>query len=170
MIFLPKLSVQLVADIPRQAREWRNSPSIFKWCRQFTLIEERQQHLWEAKLSTDQTVKMFGIQNRDLVDVGVCGLTSIDRVNQKAEFSLYIAPPHQANGYGEDALKTLLWHGFNAHNLNRIWGEVFASNPAMKMFEKVGMKLEGIQRQSYYRDGQFVDSLIVSILRSEFKC
>lgn len=169
MIFLPKLSVQLVADIPRQAREWRNNAAINKWCRQFTLIDEMGQAEWEVRTRKDESIKMYGVQNRENIDVGVCGLTSIDRVNQKAEFSLYIAPAYQGAGYGKDALVTLLHHGFYAHNLNRVWGEVFADNPAMKMFEAVGLKLEGIQRQSYFRDGKFIDSLIVSVLRSEFK-
>lgn len=98
---------------------------------------------------------------------GVCGLTSIDRVNQRAEFSLYIAPGDQGQGVGEKALKTLCKHGFNNLNLNSIWGESYVGNPAIHMFEKIGFKPEGKRRQHYFRDGKFIDAHIFSLLRSE---
>lgn len=100
--------------------------------------------------------------------VGVCGLTSIDKINQKAEFSLYIAPDMQHKGFGRAALALLLHHGFNDFNLNRIWGESFDGNPAQKMFARMGMQKEGTLRESYFRGGKFIDSHIWAITRSQF--
>ena len=170
----------LTADISAGARHWRNDKSVYRWCRQFDVIDEASHDKWLEKISNDPTIKMYGILGGNYVvstqwweieeephQVGVCGLTSIDRVNQSAEFSLYIAPEHQRKGYGRHALVELLKRGFYAHNLNRIWGETFEGNPALKMFKSLGMKVEGTLRQSYYRDGHFIDSQIVSMLRSE---
>lgn len=190
MITRDGLRVALSADIPFKAREWRNDKRIRQWCRQYSLIDDRSQHLWEAKITTDPTIKMFGVElvtesrpehykvsntvplvmrvEASHSYIGVCGLTSINRVNQSAEFSLYIAPWAQGKGYGKEALSLLLEHGFKDHNLNRIWGEVFDGNPARLMFEELGMKHEGTLRQSYFRVGKFIDSHIVGILRGEF--
>lgn len=167
--------IKLVPEIPAYARAWRNHPEIQKWCRQNTPISQAHHERWLKQIEDDPTIKMFGIRaefecgpDEKMEDaVGVCGLTSIDRLNQKAEFSLYIAPQYQSKGFGEAALKRLCEHGFKDLNLNRIWGEVFDGNPAMKTFERLGFKLEGIQRQSYFRDGKFIDSLIISKLRTE---
>lgn len=176
--------IDLSSEIPAQARVWRNHPDIRRWCRQHTLISISHHERWLKRIEEDPSIKMFGIvavqtanshpeyddgigSVHTQIPVGVCGLTSIDRLNQKAEFSLYIAPGQHSKGYGEAALRRLCDHGFKDMNLNRIWGEVFDGNPAMKTFERVGFKLEGIQRQSYFRDGKFIDSLIISRLRTE---
>lgn len=111
---------------------------------------------------------MFGIFAGG-VYVGVCGFTGIDRVNQRAEFSLYVAPEFQGRGYGKDALYTLLRHGFEDMNFVRIWGETFDENPAFSMFKKLGMIWEGTQRKSYFRNGKFINSHMVGMLREEFK-
>ena len=123
---------------------------------------------WLANIEVDKSIKMFGIYKEGEQAVGVCGLTSINHINRTAEFSLYIAPEHQQQGYGKEALETLLAHGFWAFNLNRIWGETFDENPAAEMFINLGMLPEGVLRESYYRDGKYIDSTIYSILAKEF--
>jgi hypothetical protein len=97
--------------------------------------------------------------------VGVCGLTSIDWVNRRAEFSLYIDPDRQKDGLGKAALQTLLHHGFMTLGLNCIWGETFDLNPAAKLFEGLGFIKEGSRRDFYYRDGRFIDAHLYSLLR-----
>lgn len=162
----------LSTDIPKESRAWRNDPTIWKWCRQYKLISEAEQFVWVSSLSSTPSVYMLGIYDpyigvRD-IPVGVCGLTSIDRHNQSAEFSIYIAPDHQGNGYAEDALKVLLRHAFSDWNLNRVWGEVYSGNPALENFERVGFRREGILRQAYFRDGKFIDCHRIGILREDF--
>lgn len=156
-------------DIPLQARSWRNTETIQQWCRQYTFIDEASHSRWLERVSADPTIKMFGIYHFGH-PVGVCGLTSIDRVNQNAEFSLYISPSEQRQGLGKAALRELLRHGFQDHNLERIWGESFEGNPAIEMFKSLGMKEEGRLRRAYFRRGKFVDAIRVSMLREEFTC
>lgn len=160
-------TVNLTADIPNQAREWRNDREIWQWARQFTLIDERSHARWLEKISSDASTKMFGVYVA-YTGVGVCGLSDIDKQNQSAEFSIYIAKPYQGLGYGKDALVTLFRHGFLDMNLYRIWGETYQSNPAYKLFLSVGMKDEGIARKAYYRNGEFIDAHRIGLLRSEF--
>jgi RimJ/RimL family protein N-acetyltransferase len=100
--------------------------------------------------------------------VGVCGFTSINGPNASAEFSLYIAPEHQGKGYGRKALALLVGHGFVDFGFKRIWGEVFEGNPAMKMFHKVGFKVDGTLRSSYWKEGAWIDSHMVSILDDDW--
>jgi RimJ/RimL family protein N-acetyltransferase len=104
--------------------KWRNNYKIWKWCRQNDLLMKESHKEWFDKIAKDPTIKMYSIQGANGF-LGVCGLTDIDRVNQRAEFSLYIAPDYQGRGYATAALKTLLSHGFMNQNLNVIWGETF---------------------------------------------
>lgn len=100
--------------------------------------------------------------------VGVAGLTSLDSLNQTAEFSLYIAPEYQQRGYGKAALKELVKVGFEDWNLYRIWGETFDGNPAAKMFESIGFRKEGTLRGTYYKEGRHINSHIYSITRPDY--
>lgn len=149
----------------------RNEYSIWKWCRQNDLIDEISHKKWFEKQSNDPSIKMYQIiVKKDFGNMiaGVCGITDIDRINQRAEFSLYISPEHQRKGYAKSALKTLLSHGFMNQNLNVIWGETFDGNPAYDMFLKLGMKHEGTRRQFYYKEGRFIDAHLVSITKEEY--
>lgn len=158
------------ADLDR-LRAWRNDHEIWRWCRQFDLITEGEHRAWFDRQATDPTCRMYKVQRRvasAVETVGVCGLTSIDQLNRRAEFSLYIGPEFQKQGLGRQALAILLQHGFQNLGLNVIWGESFEGNPAAKMFEKLGFQKEGTRRQFYFRDGRFIDADLYSITREEW--
>lgn len=157
-------------------RSWRNDYRIWKWCRQNDFISDADQMRWFEAQAKDPTIKMYKIviaftkEGKDeILPVGVCGLTSIDQTNRRAEFSLYIAPAFQGKDFGQKALECLLTHGFKNLGLNVIWGEVFDGNPALKLFESIGFKHEGIRRDFYFRDGKFIDAHLISIKACEWK-
>jgi len=145
---------------------WRNNYSIWKWCRQRDVISLEEHQSWYEWQAHDPSVKMYEIITKECI--GVCGLTDIDTVNQRAEFSLYIAPKYALNGYGKKALKTLCEHGFKNLNLHSIWGETFEGNPASNMFESIGFVKEGSRREHYFRAGKFIDAHLYSLLRREY--
>lgn len=168
MISHPSIpNVSLGPDIPHNAREWRNHPDIRKWCRQHTLISVAHHNAWIERIKTDESIKMFSIEANG-VSVGVTGLTSINRINQTAEFSLYIAPPYQRRGYARGALTLLLMHGFWEQNLNRIWGETFEGNPARNLFIDIGMRWEGLLEDAYYREGRFIHCNLFAMTKKGF--
>jgi RimJ/RimL family protein N-acetyltransferase len=152
-------------------RSWRNNPRIHNWCRQTGLISKIDQLNWYKRQNDDPNIRMFKIISDDgevLSKVGICGLTSIDYNARRAEFSCYVAPHKQGNGYAKDALKALFHHGFASLNLRLIWGETFSENPARHMFEKLGMVREGVRRQFYFKNGKYIDAILYSITKEEF--
>jgi RimJ/RimL family protein N-acetyltransferase len=73
-------------------------------------------------------------------------------------------------GYGTEVMKLLLKHGFHTLNLNRIALEVYENNPrAVRSYEKAGFVHEGCKRQGMYKDGHYIDILLMSVLRSEWQ-
>jgi UDP-4-amino-4,6-dideoxy-N-acetyl-beta-L-altrosamine N-acetyltransferase len=153
------------------ARVWRNNEKIRKWCRQTDIISLFDQYNWYNRMRADSSIKMYVIETEKgrskFMPIGVCGLTSIDTHNRRAEFSLYIAPEYQRQGHSKAALKTLLKHGFNNLNLNLIWGETFDGNPAAKMFEQLGFVKEGTRREFYFKEGRYIDAHLYSVKREE---
>ncbi|MES3012645.1 MAG: GNAT family protein [Pseudomonadota bacterium] len=154
------------------ARSWRNDYRIWQNCRQNDLITDWDQAQWFERQAADPSIRMYAlvcVVGRIETFVGVCGLTSIDWMNRRAEFSCYVAPEYQRQGHGERGLSILLKHGFQNLGLNQIWGEVFHGNPAMKLFAKLGFQLDGKRREAYWKDGAWLDSYFISMLASEWR-
>lgn len=152
-------------------RGWRNDFSIMQWCRQSDLISDVEQEAWFRRQSTDPTIKMYKIARRVegvRVPVGACGLTSVDMLNRRAEFSIYVGPEHQRKGYGVAGLGLLLVHAFLNLGLHQIYGETFDGNPGIAMYEALGFKKDGTRRAFYLKDGNMVDAHLYSILRQEW--
>jgi ribosomal-protein-alanine N-acetyltransferase len=127
---------------------------------------------WFERQSTDPTIKMYKIEldaenHEQTLIIGVCGFTSIDMTNRRAEFSIYIGPEFQNHGFGPRALHSLLMHGFKNLGFHIIWGEVFAGNEALDSFYDLGFQKEGVRRDFYFRDGQMIDAALISIKEDE---
>ncbi len=71
-------------------------------------------------------------------------------------------------GFGTDAVRTLVRHAFSALGLTRVYLRVFAANRrAIRCYEKVGFRKEGRLRRPG-PDGGEVTLFLMRILRSEF--
>jgi RimJ/RimL family protein N-acetyltransferase len=83
-------------------------------------------------------------------------------LNKKAEISCY------TTGWLNDkpAIQTIIEHGFRDLHLHRIWAETFFTHAEhVKILEELGFECEGVMRDSYWKDGKYINSFIHSILR-----
>lgn len=125
---------------------------------------------WFETIRGRNDVVIFGIR---LLDgerlIGSCQLHAIDDRSKSAELQVRIGEPGaRGRGYGSEALELLLGHAFDDLNLRRIALHVFATNEtAIHVYEKLGFQLEGRLREAAYLDGQFVDVLVMGLLRDE---
>ena len=103
--------------------------------------------------------------------IGTCQFISIDWRNRSAEVGIMIGEKTTWNqGYGTDTMRTLLQHGFETLNLQRIWLQVYAKNPrGIRAYEKAGFVHEGIFRQAHYQHGKYFDIHLMSVLREEWR-
>ncbi len=98
-----------------------------------------------------------------------CGLVkfyNIDRVHQKAEIRIIIAPGCQNKGIGTKAIEKACDLAFGRMNLHRMYAYVLDFNTAsQKMFEKCGFKKEGILKEDKFSGGKFVDVIMYGRVR-----
>jgi RimJ/RimL family protein N-acetyltransferase len=163
-------------DKATEAREWRNDKAIYDNCRQVGLIQSWNQKKW---LENGDIQNMFAvIQSYETTSgrvsqcVGVAGLTSIHPTHRTAEISLYIAKEfHGTLCIGaKEIIKTLAAYAFEHLNLNRIFCETFATNTVELLnLQELGFITEGTLRQTYYKNGKYIDSVIQSLLRSDYE-
>ena len=99
------------------------------------------------------------------------GLKNIDYLNQKSDFFIMIGnSEHRGKGIGYFATKEILNHAFNNLNINRVELIVLKENTrAINLYKKVGFIQEGIKRQCIFKNGKFVDVVIMSLLRDDYK-
>ncbi len=85
-----------------------------------------------------------------------------------ASIGYWLGERHWGRGIGTAVCAALLHYAWTTFDVERIQAEVFAWNPAsVRVLEKNGLELEGRRRKAIFKDGQFVDELIYSILRSD---
>jgi RimJ/RimL family protein N-acetyltransferase len=92
----------------------------------------------------------------------------IELPSRTALLGIWIGKPYWDQGLGTDATRTLCRFGFRHMNLQRIELNVFATNPrALRVYEKVGFRLEGTRRRSQFVGGRYVDSYVMGLLAEE---
>ena len=107
-----------------------------------------------------------------LVSTQLIGVVSFDSINWRdrdAEVGIIIGDPEfWEQGYGTDALRTILDVGFRWYNLHRVHLFVVHDNcRAIRAYEKCGFHHEGRLRDAVFIDGHYQDMLLMSILANE---
>jgi RimJ/RimL family protein N-acetyltransferase len=102
--------------------------------------------------------------------VGDVGLHHRDRRARVTAFGIGIYDPeYLGQGYGREALGLLIDWAFRIQNYERIWLDTWASNErAIRCYKAVGFVEEGRQRRHTYIDGQYVDVVLMGLLRDEW--
>lgn len=162
------------SDIPRFV-EWLNDPEVTAGLSMsFPLSQANEENWFEGMLKRPAAEQVLAIEIRHPDSwemVGTCGFHEVDWRSRAAELGIFIGEKKYWNqGYGTETMSLLLRHGFNTLNLNRIALQVLQTNPrAIRSYEKAGFIHEGRKREGIYRDGQYVDILWMSVLRSEWQ-
>lgn len=102
--------------------------------------------------------------------IGSCGFHNWYAEHERAEIGYSLNEKYRGKGYMLEALKSVIDHGFNEMKLNRIEAFIKPDNaPSKRIIEKLGFKKEGVLREHYKSENQIHDSVVYSLLRSEFE-
>ncbi len=162
------------ADLPLFVG-WLNDPEVREGLSIYLPISQAEEENWfenMLKSPADQQPLCIEIKSGEGWElIGNCGLFGIDWRIRAAEFGIFIGAKRYWNqGYGSEAVRLVVDHGFSTLNLNRIFLRVYENNPrAIRAYQKAGLTIEGRQRQGHYQKGQYVDVLLMSILRQEWQ-
>lgn len=80
-----------------------------------------------------------------------------------------IAIAKKGMGYGREVVSALMKYAFERLNFNRFWLDVYPDNViGIELYENLGMKREGVLRQSYKSKRGYSDQIIYALLKSEY--
>ncbi len=151
---------------------WRNEQmSILRQWKPLT--DKNQEKYWEIIANNNDSVLFSIIDENDSL-AGYCGFTNIDYISSRGELSFLLDTALDHNGTEHDrillaVLKMLSEYGFRQLNLNKIYTETYVYREGhIKTLEIFGMEREGILRKHVFKNGEYHDSVIHSMLRSEY--
>jgi RimJ/RimL family protein N-acetyltransferase len=125
-----------------------------------------------SSLSSKKDMLILAVVNKVTgVHIGNISLQEINYIYRSAELAIIIGEKMDwGKGFGKEAVRLMLSHGFNDLNLNRISCGTFENNIAMqKIALSFGMKHEGTRRMAVFKNGKYLDLLEYGILRNEFE-
>ena len=116
------------------------------------------------KRSESEIRAAFDRQNSAL---GITGY--IHRDHDCAEVGFLFAPESQGKGYGTESLRAVCDYAFGSGGIRRLTATVTAGNIASRRtLEKLGFRLEGELRESYFLAGQWHNDWLFGLLSHEY--
>ena len=104
---------------------------------------------------------------------GICVgrmMLTVSRRFHTGTVAYYLAEKAWGKGYMTEILKRVIDFCFDDLGLNRVEADHFARNPASgRVMEKAGMTKEGLARQKYCKDGEFLDAVLYAVLKEDRK-
>jgi ribosomal-protein-serine acetyltransferase len=102
--------------------------------------------------------------------VGMVSFNNIEKLNRCATMGYWLAAPQTGRGLMTAAVKALIDDGFEHLELNRIQARVATDNHrSQAVCDRLGLKKEGVLRQSEWFCDHFLDMNVNSVLRNEWK-
>lgn len=151
--------------------KWANDPICRKYLRNDipTTIEEFKK-IMEPQMGVKQVIPLNIFHKSDKKVVGTVGLLHINWYNRRAMiFYLIGEREYWGHGLATEAVKLMLDYAFQEIDLHKIFSGVIITNIAsIRILEKLGFTLEGIDRDEFYIDGKYHDSKQYSILKNEW--
>jgi len=89
--------------------------------------------------------------------------------DRQAEIGWALHPDFQGHGYATEAARELINLSFTDLRMHRVWAQLDPRNTASaKLCERLGMVREAQLRESRWAKGEWTDSAVYAILRSEW--
>ena len=135
-------------------------------------FSEEQAKIWfkscDLGYETEEAIR-FAIREKGIGKlIGIIGI-HINKEHHKAEIGYWLGKDFWGKGILTETLMAVIQFGFTELKLNKIFATHFLYNPASgKVMQKAGMKYEGLQKQEYFFNGEFLDVEKYFILKQDF--
>jgi RimJ/RimL family protein N-acetyltransferase len=155
-------------DVPALADLWRDLETATRRSNYPPLPRNRA----EAEARFDRDAKdpphdeaWFAVEAGGNV-IGQCGLHHIDHYAGHCGLGIALRRDRWGQGYGQDAVRTLVHYAFRDLNLRKVWLECMADDErAVGAYRKAGFEEEGRMREQAWYDGAYRDVLVMAVFR-----
>jgi RimJ/RimL family protein N-acetyltransferase len=132
--------------------------------------EERLRSWYATRAEADGRLDLAVVERASGTVVGEVVLNEWDGENNSCNFRTLIGPAGRNRGIGTEATRLIIGHGFETLRLHRISLDVFSFNPrAQRVYQKVGFVVEGVAREAFRWEDEWIDEIWMSILDREWE-
>lgn len=153
-------------------RTWFNDPEVRQLIGEIKPMNQAEADRYFDHIQSDNDRIWFGIALRENDRlIGETGLLRIFYPWRTTDLSIIIGDKNAwGRSYGSEAINLLLDYAFGSLALHRVAiGVVGFNTRALKFYEKIGFKREGVQRDGYFYDHKFSDFVMMAILEDEYR-
>lgn len=159
-------------DLPR-SRSWVNDACLNSRMLRVLPVTQVEQEKWYEDIVQDPSKIVFAIKTLDGEEhIGNTGLYHIDWIHRRAEFWILIGQQDfWRQGIGSDVVSLVQRYAFNNLNLNKLYVNVGVDNQeAIALYKKLNFVQEGMLKEHYYIEGNYIDIITMAILRKDIDC
>ncbi|KXF83325.1 GNAT family N-acetyltransferase [Enterovibrio coralii] len=127
---------------------------------------------WLLAINSSAKNVSFGICSKENDQlIGYAGISGISTLNRSGEYFILIGEKRfWGKGVGTSVTKIVTDYAIRTLGLHRVQLTARALNyGAVKAYENAGYQHEGVMRQSGFRNGEFVDKVLMSVLSTEWR-
>ena len=129
--------------------------------------DEESVKRYVAESNIEGVSQLIGIFLRESAKhIGNIRLSNFNTRHKRAELGIMLFDKSQwSKGYGVESLMAIADYAFNELKLHKICADYYSVNSASaKMFAKAGFKIEGVFKDHFLLDGEYVDSVRIAKL------
>ena len=158
-------------DDSAYVKRWFDDPEIRKLTGEVKALslEETEEFYERLRTSTDRVWFVIVLKDDDRV-IGEAGLLRIFMPWRNTDVSIIIGEREEwGKGYGTETGRLLLNYAFKRLGMHRVSiGVVGFNERALRFWERLGFKEEGIQKDGYLYDGRYSDFIMMSLLENDY--
>lgn len=178
---LKSLESERIRLRPYKLTDWRevlryiSSPDIWRYLDEQPFDEKAVRQFVADNVEQQTQRDGFGdriavVLKSSLEIIGHVSFYSMYKQGEIGVASIMIGSKFQGRGYGTEALKCIIKYAFSNTKIHRLEASCYSKNlAAVKMLEKVGMKQEGLFRETMLIGDKWQDECMYSLLKSEWK-
>lgn len=153
--------------------QWVNDPIVTEFLPNLQLPQSstsEQQYLQRVTTGDHPRDRFYAVETGQGEYLGVAGLHGIDWVNRRAELGLIIGRRERwGQGYGRDAVSTLLQVAFLGLNLRKVYLRTASGNQrALACYRRVGFVEVGRLHRHRFLRGEWQDEVYLEIFKEQW--
>lgn len=151
---------------------WRKDEDILKGIvgKKYFVSQEYEKKWINDAIFDSNSVKLAICLKETEKHIGNVYLNTIDHVNKNCTIGIIIGDKNiLGQGLGSEAMMLILYHAFYELGMIRVAStQLLTNKSSIKLCQKCGFKNEGILRKAVYKNGEYCDLNILSIIRDDF--
>lgn len=159
--------INLTSEEKEMVRNWRNDKRIRRYMYQANIISKIEHINFVEKLK-NETKDFYWLVNDNENYIGVIYLNKVDFIHKHAYLGIYANP--KLKGVGSILMDCLKKLAFKIAKLHTLKLEVIETNErAIKFYKKHSFKEEGRLKEFVYRDGRWLDVIVMGVVNKNDK-